>query len=498
MALYHFHVEPVKRTDGRTAVASAAYRAGEKLLNLWDGETHDYRKKGGVIYTEIILPDHAPRRFYDRSTLWNELEQVEKRADAQLCYSFDLSLQNELSMEENIAMAKEFVEKYFVADGMIADFAVHAPDKEPGGIPNPHFHVLTPIRPLNADGTWGAKQRREYRLDENGQRIKKENGQWDFNAVPTTDWGKPETLDMWRKAWADLVNAKFEEKGLDCRIDHRSYVDMGLDLLPTIHEGPHVRKMEKRGIRTEIGELNRWIKVTNKMLGNIRATIAALKEWLQEAKQILSESKEVYLVELLRSCLDERNETSKTYRRGRNKAHNANRKRFMEECEFLKAKGVYTLSDFESYLSSVDEKVESCKGSMSEKRERMKALQQLIETAKTYQAMKPVFDEMQKPKYKFAKAKEAYKSEHESELKRFYMAKRKLKEAGFEKEPFPLNAWNRELEQLSAQNDAVYQEYKGMQSDLMMLRQIKGDVDRIMRQRNPEAEKQEQTKETTL
>lgn len=174
MALYHFHVEQIKRSEGRTAVASAAYRAGEKLHNLWDGETHDYTKRGGVILAEIILPEHAPKRFSDRSTLWNEVEQVEKNYNAQLAYSFDMALQNEFFLEENIELAREFVQKYFVSDGMIADLAVHKPDRDEGGISNPHFHVLVPIRPLNADGTWGAKQRREYHLDENGNRIKKE------------------------------------------------------------------------------------------------------------------------------------------------------------------------------------------------------------------------------------------------------------------------------------------------------------------------------------
>ena len=100
-ASYHFHVEQIKRSEGRTAVASAAYRAGEKLHNLWDGETHDYTRKGGVVLKEIFLPEHAPERFSDRYTLWNEVEQVEKRADAQLAYSFDIALQNEFSMDEN-------------------------------------------------------------------------------------------------------------------------------------------------------------------------------------------------------------------------------------------------------------------------------------------------------------------------------------------------------------------------------------------------------------
>ena len=110
MALYYFHVEQIKRSEGRTAVASVAYRAGEKLHNLWDGETHDYTKKGGVILSEIILPEYAPERLSDRYTLWNEVEQIEKHYKAQLAYSFDMALQNEFSLDENIALAREFVQ----------------------------------------------------------------------------------------------------------------------------------------------------------------------------------------------------------------------------------------------------------------------------------------------------------------------------------------------------------------------------------------------------
>lgn len=496
MALYHFHVTQIKRSEGRTAVASAAYRAGEKLHNLWDGETHDYTKKGGVILTEIILPEHAPKRFSDRSTLWNEVEQIEKHYKAQLAYSFDMALQNEFSLDENIELAREFVQKYFVSDGMICDLAVHQLDKEEGGIPNPHFHVLVPIRPLNDDGTWGAKQHRVYHLDEDGNRIKKENGQWEFDAVPTTNWGRPETLDMWREAWADMINAKFEEKGMDCRIDHRSYVDQGLDLIPTVHEGPHVRKMEKKGIRTEKGELNRWIKATNRMIRSMRATIAALKEWIEETKEILKEPKEIYLVQLLSDAHTLRNQTAMTYARGKTKAKKNNLKRFMDECNYLKQRGVLTLSDFEKYLSSVSEKVDASKSSMSEKELRLKELQQLMDEAKTYEELKPVINELKKDKYRFTKAKETYKAEHDSEFRRFYMVKRKLKEKRFEKGPFPLNAWQKEFDELSVQKESEYQEYKIMQKDLTMLYQIKGDVDKAMRETHPEMLRHDKTKET--
>ena len=211
MALFHLHVTQVKRSAGQSVVTSAAYRAGEKLYSEYYGEVSDYTHKGGVVCTDILLPPQAPNQYQDRATLWNAVEKAERGKKAQLAYSFDIALQNEFSLEENIALARQFVSEQLVGRGMIADFAIHQPDKEDGGIPNPHFHVLCPIRPIEPDGKWGCKQRRRYRLDEDGNRIMGEDGKPLFDAVPTTDWGSPETLEHWREAWAAMVNAKFEE-----------------------------------------------------------------------------------------------------------------------------------------------------------------------------------------------------------------------------------------------------------------------------------------------
>ena len=208
MALYHLTVSQIRRSAGQSAIAAAAYRAGECLYSDYYGEYSDYTRKGGVICSEILLPPHAPLEYQDRATLWNTVEQVEKHKKAQLAYSFDIALQNELSMEENIALAREFVQRCLVDKGMVADFAVHAPDKEDGGIPNPHFHVMTTMRPINPDGTWGQKQRREYVLDDEGNRVLDRNGKPMFNAVPTTDWGSPETLEEWREAWSQKAKGK--------------------------------------------------------------------------------------------------------------------------------------------------------------------------------------------------------------------------------------------------------------------------------------------------
>ena len=275
IALYHFHVTQIKRSAGQSAVAAAAYRSGEKLHSEYYGEDSDYTRKGGVICSEILLPSHAPPEYADRETLWNAVEKVERGKKAQLAYSFDIALQNEFSMEENIDIARQFLLDNFVSRGMVVDFAIHQPDKEDGGIPNPHFHVMCPIRPIALNGKWDNKQRREYVLDEHGNRIRDGAGNYVFNAVPTTDWGSPETLEAWRQTWADLCNAKFAEKSLDCRIDHRSYERQDVEQIPTQHEGPTVRAMETKGIRTDKGDTTRCIRKTISLLRETKLKIDA-------------------------------------------------------------------------------------------------------------------------------------------------------------------------------------------------------------------------------
>ena len=217
MALFHLSVTQTKRSAGQSAIASAAYRAGERLYSEYYGEYSDYTRKGGVICSDILLPSHAPKEYADRQTLWNAVEKAERGKTAQLAYSFEISLQNEFSLEENIALARKFLLEQFVSRGMTVDVSFHEKEHEDGGTPNPHFHFLCPIRPIEQDGTWGLKQRRVYALDEDGNRIRDQNGEFVFNAVPTTDWGSPETLEHWRQTWAEMCNAKFAEKGLTVR-----------------------------------------------------------------------------------------------------------------------------------------------------------------------------------------------------------------------------------------------------------------------------------------
>ena len=373
MALFHLSVTQTKRSAGQSAIASAAYRAGERLYSEYYGEYSDYTRKGGVICSDILLPSHAPPEYADRQTLWNAVEKAERGKNAQLAYSFDIALQNEFSLEENIALARQFLLENFVSRGMVVDFAVHQPDREDGGIPNPHFHVLCPIRPIEQDGKWGLKQRRVYELDEDGNRIRDQNGEYVFNAVPTTDWGSPETLEHWREAWAEMCNAKFAEKGLDVRIDHRSYERQGVDLLPTIHEGATVRAMEKKGIRTEKGEFNRWIKATNAVIKDIRKKISLLFDWITEIKAELAKPQTPDLVSLLNDYYTQRKAGAYSQ-----KGKISNLKEMNETYNYLRANGIYTLEDLESRLQSHRTTVDGLKTTMDSQNARMKAIRRDI------------------------------------------------------------------------------------------------------------------------
>ena len=464
LSLYHFHVKQIKRSEGRSAVAAAAYRAGEKLHSNYYGEDADFTKKGGVICSEILLPPHAPKEFADRETLWNAVEKIEQHPKAQLAYSFDIALQNEFSMQENIELARQFLLEQFVSRGMVVDFAVHSPAKEDGGISNPHFHVMCPIRPLDEHGRWGNKQRREYLLDEHGERIRDEAGNYVFNAVQTTDWGSPDTLEHWRQAWADLCNQKFAEKKLDCRIDHRSYEWQGLDIVPTVHEGPAVREMEAKGILTDKGELNRWIRRINNMRKNIVALLSELVAAIREINRELNAPKEPTLVDLITDYYSGRNAGAWSVY-----AKVGNLKSMSQLVNYVQENNLRTLADLEARVSAQQEKLDARTAACKSVEARMKETSELLRQAQNYADTKPIYDEWYRIKFKGKKDK--FKEEHESELRKYYAAERKLK-PHFHDGKLPLTKWRKDITALESEYAAMQTEMEALRDDVRNLRQV--------------------------
>jgi hypothetical protein len=264
MAIYHCTCKIISRGQGRSAVGAAAYRSGEKLYNEYDGIEHDYTKKGGVVYSEIMLCKNASKEYKDRSTLWNAVEQIEKSSKAQLAREYEVALPVELSREEQIKLVRDFAKENFVDNGMCVDFSIH--DKEDG---NPHAHIMLTTRPIEQDNSWGVKQKKEYILDKNGQKqYDKKKQTYKCKTVKTTNWDSKEFLQRSRESWAEKVNQELEKKSLPQRIDHRSLKEQGVDRVPTIHEGG-ARKLEKRGIKTDRGKINREIKTANGQMQTI-------------------------------------------------------------------------------------------------------------------------------------------------------------------------------------------------------------------------------------
>lgn len=285
MAIYHCSVKIIGRSKGKSVIAAAAYRAGEKLYDRETGLTHDYTRKSGVVHREILLPDHAPKEYLDRQTLWKSVTKVEKKSNAQFAREIEVALPVEFSRELQLAVIREYVRTNFVSEGMCADIAIH--DKRNG---NPHAHILLTTRPMKADGSWGAKEKKEYARDEDGNRIplidkktgkqklgKRNEKLWKRITVQANDWNDRGNVEKWRKSWADICNCYLS---VEHQIDHRSYERQGLPIEPTIHEGFRARQMEQRGKVSDRCEYNRIIKQLNSVIMEWFQTMKALHQMI--------------------------------------------------------------------------------------------------------------------------------------------------------------------------------------------------------------------------
>lgn len=242
MSIYHLSVKAISRSDGRSAVACAAYRAGEKLLDDRYGKEQDYTKKTGVEFTNIYAPPNTNPELLDRQTLWNTVEKVERRKDAVLAREFEIAFPCELNAEQRKQLLDELCQKLVEKYNVVVDAAIHAPHTEAGSdARNYHAHIMFTTRAINENGEFSAKKYRDFSRD---------NG--------------TETVCDWRENFADLCNKHLEQAGFDQRVDHRSYADQDKGYLePTIHEGPTVTAMRRKGIDTEISLNNDAIKVRN-------------------------------------------------------------------------------------------------------------------------------------------------------------------------------------------------------------------------------------------
>ena len=267
MAIYHCCVKIIGRSSGRSSVAAAAYRAGQKMRNERDGKLHDYTLKQGVVHSEIMLPANAPKEYRDRKTLWNTVEKCERRYDAQTAREVQVALPVELSLEDNIKVVQEYINENFIDKGMCADFSIH--DKGDG---NPHAHIMLTMRDVDESGF--AKKNRT--------------------------WNKKEYLEEWRENWANVCKRSLEEKGEQARVDHRSLEAQGLERESTIHEGRSYVKWNwnqdviKRNERFKPVAVAQYMNELNECYTILKNHDAEIQEQEQELSRIVARSNDIH------------------------------------------------------------------------------------------------------------------------------------------------------------------------------------------------------------
>ncbi|RYY23403.1 MAG: Ti-type conjugative transfer relaxase TraA [Sphingomonadales bacterium] len=222
MAIYHFSAKVISRASGSSALASAAYRSASRLHDQRLDRHHDFSNKAGVVHSEVMLPEGAPDRLSDRERLWNDVEAAELRKDAQLAREIEFAIPREMTKEQGIELARDFVRDEFVDRGMIADLNVHW-DIGADGQPKPHAHVMLTMREVGEDG-FGQKNR---------------------------DWNRTDLLEKWRERWSEQVNDRLAQLDIDARIDHRSLEAQGIDLEPQHKIGPAASRMAANGLESE-------------------------------------------------------------------------------------------------------------------------------------------------------------------------------------------------------------------------------------------------------
>lgn len=332
MAIYHFEAKVITRGTGRSVVAAAAYASCSQIYNDYDGVIHDYTRKQGCVYSEILLPLNAPTEWQDRAELWNAVEAAEKSKDSRLARELIVALPVELKLDGWKSILHKFIKENCVDKGMCADVNIHDTDGH-----NPHAHILLTVRPLDDKGKWQAKTQKEYlckRDDEergftadefksaqadgwekqyqyfvgkkkmymtpseaklqNLERASKypKSTRYGRQNPICAEWNSEEQVLQWREAWEDVVNLELKQKQFNERVDCRSFKLRGIDEQPTIHEGVTARIIEKCGGVSDRCDINRQIRKDNALLRELKELVNNLFEIVENTATKIAEKLE--------------------------------------------------------------------------------------------------------------------------------------------------------------------------------------------------------------
>ena len=476
----HTHVDIVTRSKGASVIAKAAYNARDKLNDEHYGKVHDYSKKEDLVFSKIFLPEHISKEFSDREYLWNSVEKIEKSKNSQLARNLLFTLPRELNEEDRIRLISEFIEENFTSKGMIEDCNIHNPlasDNEE----QPHAHILLTLREIDSEGKWKPKCRKEYILDENGEKIKLKSGNYKSRKVNLNDWNEPDKAKKWREDFSKKANEYLEKNGIDKRIDPRTFEEQGKEELPQIHLGTASYQMEKKGIKTERGNHNRKIIAFNLEFKKLKEELSKLTFWIgslvgklqskydeykQEKKDELENKAELFnLYEYISIYHDLQGEKAKELKPyASNKKMAADLRRFSKAIYYLRDNKLQTIADLQEKIGTLQSENKNIHQEVKVKSKRIENLNKCFTYADIIKDNKATYDEWNN-KTLF---KDSFYNSHKEEIDKYKRARAILekitgssaiKSKDWQKE---MKSLEDEITKLNKNSQAIKEEYENI------------------------------------
>ena len=476
----HTHVDIVTRSSGGRVVAKAAYNARDRLRDERYGKLEDYTKRHDLVFSKIFLPEHIPKEFSNREYLWNEVEKIEKSKNSQLARNLLFTLPRELNEEDRIKLISEFIEENFTSKGMIADCNIHNPlasDNEE----QPHVHILLTLREIDSEGKWKPKCRKEYILDENGEKIKLKSGNYKSRKVNLNDWNEPDKAKEWREDFSKKANEYLEKNGINKRIDPRTFEEQGREELPQIHLGTSSYQMEKKGIATERGNHNRKIIAFNLEFKKLKEELSKLTSWIgslvgklqskydeykQEKKDELENKAELFnlyeYISIYHDLQGEKARALKPY--ASNKKMAADLRRFSKAIYYLRDNKLQTIADLQEKIGTLQAENKNINQEVKVKSKRIENLNKCFTYADIIKDNKATYEEWNN-KTLF---KDSFYNSHKEEIDKYKRA-RKMIEQFTGSSAIKSKDWQKEMKtledeitKLNKQSQAIKEEYENI------------------------------------
>ena len=463
-------------TGGHSAVEQASYISREKMYCEYDGQTYYPKYSEDLVHCEILLPENAPEEYKDPYVLWNSVELVEKAKDAQLARTFRIELPNEWSYDLAKEVVKDYCERNFVSKGMCVQYAIHDSENKQGQR-NLHCHIMLTLRSLDEQGNWMPKQRKVYQRDENGERIPdidKKTGQQKVDKQNMTD-----------KFW-----------------EYRSFKEQGLDIIPQIHLGEKASAMERAGIRTIRGDINREIIAKNAVINAARVAYERAKEELTEVMAIpvtVAKAFKSEIIDVIRK-MAERNNNRLTLpiMKGKFIGAVSDRASLQDKAKmeaYVQSKGWTTFDEMQADRTTSQRRYDELQKSRGDMTVRMDYLEKLLAFREQYEPyqqvnaeywkLKKAEDKNGKPLGFFKKSQaEEFKKKHQTELNTYKIHRDVLKD--MIKEPdkkITPKAWQKELDGLKERYQKTERPLSDATLDLAkmeVLNHNKRDLERML------------------